>query len=267
MADNWNKRVSLVIMLIDDMTDKVITDAARVWIEGAPSCIRKSEGYYVFTDLAGEWVSVRILHGMYEQKIVEMKVPKEGEPYAMRKVRMTPGRCYRLSAGTSCVEGRAEPGSRIHLFCKQGEKGLKLLYDYGGKTEKYISIYHPADMQLEGKLLRIVEKNKRSAETFRILSKEGDRYILEEPLQRAYKKMETTIYPIFEAQTDAEGRFFLPVCKVSTSSMDFCCQALGSGKEPVQCDITLEKGAVVKVNLLELSRSDWEIQGSPIGGK
>lgn len=248
MADRWNKKVSLVIMLIDDMTDKVITDAARVWIEGEAPCIRKSEGYYVFTDLAGEWVSVRIRHGMYEQKIVETRVPREGEPYVMRKVRMTPGRCYHLSAGTGCVEGLAEPGARIHLFRREGEKGLKLLYDYGGKTEKYISIYHPADMQLEGKLLRIVEKNKSSAETFRILSKEGDRYVLEDPLKRGYKKMETTIYPIYEAQTDENGRFFIPICKMGAPSAVFCCQALG--KETVQRDVTLEKGAVVKADLL-----------------
>ena len=247
MADSWNKKVSLVIMLIDDMTDKVITDAARVWIEGGPPCIRKSEGYYVFTDLTGERVSVWIQHGMYEQKCVEIRVPREEEPYVMRKVRMTPGRCYHLSAAASCVEGRAEPGSRIYLFRKEREKGLKLLYDYGGKAEKYISIYHPAGMQLEGKLLRIVEKNKLSAETFRILSKEGDRYVMEEPLKQGYKKMETTIYPVYETQTDENGMFFIPVCKIGVSSAVFCCQALG--KELIQCDVTLEKGAVVKADL------------------
>lgn len=247
MTDSWNKKVSLVIMLIDDMTDKVITDAARVWIEGGAPCIRKSEGYYVFTDLAGERVSVRIRHGMYEQKCVDIKVPGEGEPYVMRKVRMTPGRCYHLSAGTSCVEGRAEPGSRIHLFRREGERGLKLLYDYGKEAEKYISIYHSANMQLEGKLLRIVGKNRLSSETFRILSKEGDRYVMEEPLKQEYKKMETTIYPVYETQTDDDGRFFIPVGKTGASSAVFCCQALG--KELIQCDVTLEKGIVVKADL------------------
>lgn len=247
MADSWKKKVSLVIMLIDDMTDKVITDAARVWIEGVPPCIRKSEGYYVFTDLEGERVFVRISHGMYEPKVVEIRLPGKGEPYAMRKVRMTPGRCYHLSAGTGCVEGRAEPGAKIHLFCKEGEKGLKLLYDYDGKKEKNISIYHPADMQLEGKLLRIVEKSKSSAETFRILAKDGEQYVLEEPLKRGYKKMETTIYPIYEAQADDKGRFFLPVGKIGASPAVFCCQALG--KKTVQCDVTLEKGTVVKVDM------------------
>lgn len=248
MADNWKKRVSLVIVLIDDMTDKVITEAARVWIEGQAACIRKAEGYYVFTDLPQGRVSVRIRHGMYEQKTVEAEIPQEGEPYVMRKVRMTPGRSYRLSGGISCVEGRAEPGSRIFLFCRQKEKGLKLLYDYGGKAERYISIYHPEDMQLEGKLLRIVGKNNHGGETFRILAKEDDKYILEKPLKRGYKKIETTIYPIYETQTDESGNFFLPVCKLGAPSAIFCCQALG--RELVERYITLEKGAVVKADLL-----------------
>ena len=247
MADHWKRKVSLVIMLIDDMTDKVITDAVRVWIEGRPACIRKSEGYYVFTDLEGERVSVQIRHGMYESKTLETELPKEGEPYAVRKVRMTPGRSCRLSAGAGCVEGLAEPGSRIYLFGRQREKGLKLLYDYGGASERYLSIYHPADMQLEGKLLRIAGKNGSQVETFRILWKEGDRYVLEEPLKRGYKKMETTIYPVYEAQTDENGRFFLPVCKPGVSPALYCCQALG--KELVERDITLEKGAVVKADM------------------
>lgn len=249
MADNWTRRVSLVIMLIDDMTDKVITDAARVWIEGQPACIRKAEGYYVFTNLTGERASVRIRHGMYEPKTVELPVPKVEEPYVLRMVRMTPGRGLRLPAGAGCVEGKAEPGSRILLFGRPGDKGLKLLYDYDRKAGRHISIYHPPDMQLEGKLLRMVEKNGSAAENFRILSKEEDGYVLEEPLKRSYKKMETTIYPVYEAQADERGRFFLPVGRLGAASAVFCCQALG--KRQIEREITLEKGAVVKADLLQ----------------
>lgn len=249
MTDNWKNRVSLVIMLIDDMTDKVITDAARVWIEGRPACVRKSEGYYVFTNLDGERALVHIRLGMYEGKTVETELPGEGEPYVMRKVRMTPGRGCRLSPEVCRVEGRAEPGSRILLFCRQREKGLKLLYDYGGRSQRHISIYHPADMQLEGKLLRIVGKNSSQWENFRILSREGDKYLLEEPLKRGYKKMETTIYPVYEAQADDKGSFFLPVRKPGGPSAVYCCQALG--ERLVERDVTLEKGAVVKADLTD----------------
>lgn len=249
MADSWSRKVSLVIMLIDDITDKVITDAARVWIEGQSPCIRKSEGYYVFTNLNGDRVSVQIQHGMYEQNTVEAELPGEGESYVMRKVRMTPGRGYRFPSGVSCVEGRAEPGSRIYLFSKEREKGLKLLYDYGEKDGKYISIYHTSDLQLEGKLLRIVGKDGAQSENFRILSKCGDQYVLERPLTQEYKKIGTTIYPIYEAQTDRSGRFFLPVCRLGTAAVPFCCQAIGT--QTVQRDIILEKGTGVQVNLLQ----------------
>ncbi len=247
MADSWSRRVSLVVMLIDDMTDKVITGAARVWIEGAPAPVRKSEGYYVFTNLTGERAVVRIRHGMYEPKIFETDLPQEGEPYAMRKVRLTPGRSYRLPAGTTCVEGRAEPGSRILLFSREGAKGLKLLYDYKGSRS--ISIYHPADLQLEGKMLRIEGKGSPEGETFRVLSKEEEgTYILECPLAHEYKKIGTTLYPIYEAETDERGNFFLPIYRLNKASAVFCCQALG--REMVQREISLEKGAVGRVNLM-----------------
>lgn len=251
MADRWGRKISLVVMLIDDMTDKVIRDAAKVWIEGRPAPVRKSDGYYVFTDLPGERAVVRIQQGMYEPRILETELPGPGEPYIMRRVRLTPGRCYRLPSGATCVEGKAEPGSRICFFSKKGARGLKLLYNYDGSQETLISIYHPAEQQLEGKLLYIEGKDGKTSETFRILAKDGEegRYRLEKPLAHPYKKIGATIYPVYETEADSGGSFFLPILKLGGDAVCFCGQAFG--KETIQKEFSLTRGAVNRVSLLK----------------
>ena len=250
MADSWSRQVSLVVMLIDDLTDKVITDAARVRIEGFPAPVRKSEGYYVFTNLTGDGASVRIEHGMYEPKILQTDLPKEGEGYFLRKVRLTPGRCCRLPSGTTCVEGQAEPFAKIFMFSREGGGGMKLLYAYEGNGSRSISIYHPADIQLEGKLLHIEGKEDPQGEGFRILERKDEgNYILEKPLSRGYKQIGTNIYPMYEAEADEKGRFFLPILRVGSQRAVFCCRAVG--KKQVYREIALEKSSVNRVTLLE----------------
>lgn len=251
MADNWGRKVSLVVMLIDDMTDKVIREPARVWIEGRPAPIRKTEGYYVFTDLPGEKALVRIQQGMYEARAVETELPGPGEPYIMRRVRLTPGRCYRLPSGATCVEGKAEPGSRICLFSKKGAKGMKLLYDYDGSEEDFISIYHPAEQQLEGKLLYIEGKDGKTSESFRILARDEEegRYRLEKPLNNHYKKIGATIYPVYETEADSKGSFFLPILKLGGEAVPFLGQAFGTDR--IQKEFLLTRGAVNRVSLLK----------------
>lgn len=250
MADSWERQVSLVVMLIDDMTDQVITDAARVWIEGEPAPIRKSDGYYVFTNPGKRKVLLRVQHGMYEPKVLETELPGNGETYVLRKVRLTPGRCYRLPAGTTCVEGRANPYDRIVLFSREDGGGMKLLYAYDEKNPRTISIYHPADMQLDGKLMRIEGKEYAEGESFRVVGCEGEgSYTLEKPLSHSYKKIGTTIYPMYEAKADAQGRFFLPILRLERPSMRFFCQAEGNGC--IGREIVLEKAAVNRVDLLQ----------------
>jgi hypothetical protein len=132
-------------------------------------------------------------------------------------------------------------------------KTLKLLYDYTGSGEqKYeIGIYHPEDMNIEGKSLYIENRDKSNYEFFRISKscKEGGRYVLSEPLKSDYKKIGTTIYPVHTANADEKGRFFLPVLDIREKACEFFCEVEGAGK--TAGNYTLVKGTVNKLDLLE----------------
>ncbi len=253
MAGRVRTKVSLVIVLIDDFNNKVIAGSkARVWIPGEKAPILKTEGYYVFTNLSQVQFQVLIESGMYENQTVPVMLSEEDAGYTMIKARMVPNRAYLLPSGTTCVEGTAEPGSRIRLFCREGVKTLKLLYDYdcSGEYSRGIGIYHPDEMDIEGKVLYIENRDRSNQEFFRISKAEdGGRYLLSEPLVSNYKKIGTTIYPVYGANADEKGYFFLPVLNMNGDVREFFCEAVGTGTKARIC--RLIKGTVNKVNLLK----------------
>lgn len=256
MADSVRTKVSLVVLLIDDFNNKVITGSkARVWIPGEKSPIQKPEGYHVFTGLSEVRHQILIESGMYESQTVPVNLSGEDAAYTMLKVRMVPNRAYLLPSGTTCAEGTAEPGSQIRLFCREGVKALKLLYDYDGSGAhgKEIGIYHPEEMDIEGKVLYIENRDRSKQEFFRISKADGEgRYLLTDPLESSYKKIGTTIYPVYSTNADEKGYFFLPVLNMSGDAREFYCEAAGTEHTSHSC--RLVKGTINKLNLLKEER-------------
>lgn len=252
MADRIKTKVSLVVMLIDDFNNKMISGGGiRVWIPGENPPVRKPEGYYVFTNLSRLTAEVIIESIRYERQTVMVDLPETSSEYTALKVRLVPGRAYVLPAGTTCVEGKAKPGSRIRMFSRKSTKTLKLLFDYtaGGPACK-IGIYHPEDMDIEGKTLYIENRDGSQYEFFRIAKGcgGGGGYFLSEPLQNSYKKIGTTIYLVHSVHADEKGRFFLPVFDIRENACEFFCEAEGIGK--TARNYTLIKGTVNKLDLL-----------------
>lgn len=238
------RRVSLVLMLIDDFNNKVILGSnARLWIPGAKAPIRKAEGYYVFSNLEDRQVRIFIEAGLYESRTLQIKLDSEG--YTFLKVRMTPNRSYPVPKDTTCVEGRAAPGSTVRIVCLEDSRPLKLIYDYerGGSDSKKISIYHQETTDIEGKVLYI-ENGKSGAEFFRVLQrqeKSGD-YTLEQPLTANYKKIGTTVYLVYSGTADEKGVFFLPISNLPRETNRFLCEA--SGERTIRLERQFKTGIV-----------------------
>ncbi len=238
-------RVSLVLTLIDDFSNKVILGSgARVWIPGEKPPVRKPEGYYVFTNLQGREAQVFIQAGLYEDRTLTAELG--GVPYTSLKVRLTPDRNYPVPRDTTCVEGRAEPGSLIRILCPEAGRPLKLIYDYERSGEKggmQISLYHPDTVDIEGKALYITN-DKTGAEFFRVLQRmdrNGD-YLLERPLCADYRKIGTTVLPVTAGRADDKGIFFLPIPNMTGDTNRFLCEA--AGKKTVRLERRFKTGAV-----------------------
>lgn len=245
-------KASLVVMLIDDFNNRMITgNKAKVSIADEKPPIQKPEGYSVFTNLSTGYKEVVIESSVYEGQVVPVTLTENDLPYSLLKVRLSPGRTYLLPSGTTCLEGRAMPGSQMRIFSRGGEKTWKLLedYSYGAGNHLEIGIYHPEDHNLEGQILYIENRDQTKYEFLRILKAAGSggRYRLSFPLKNAYKKIGTAIYPVHLVCADEQGYFFLPILNMKEEAAEFFYETEGAGQK--MQSFLMRKGMVNKVNL------------------
>ncbi len=204
--------VSLVVTAIDDFTNKPISGSTiRVWIDGENPSIPKQEGYYVFVGLRRKMVTVNLEGGMYYKQSITIDTEQYQDK--VLKLRMIPNRSYPIPYNTTCVSGTDMPGSKLFAYQEKMPIPYKLLYNYE-KADSEIAIFHPEEIDIEGKTLLIREKGKDKGELFAIselTDGEKRRYTLVNQLSKSYKKIGTTIYPLYVIDVDENGEFYLPI--------------------------------------------------------
>lgn len=240
MTISLKREVSLVLLPIDDFTEQIITGSQiRMYTEeGNRPSIRKADGYHVFCGLPDKMVRICIDGPLYQKQTLEFPTGYDGNVY---QVRMLPAAGYTIPSGATCVKGRLKPGSRMRLFFQEPKKSYKLLYDYEpGKQGKNLSLYCPDTARLEGRTLYITEQGKEG-EYFRVAAKQQEICRLEEPLHRKYKKIGTSVYPVYEVYAGNDGSFYLPVRSIPADGRCICMIAGKDGKEKMK-ELTLTAG-------------------------
>lgn len=129
----------------------------------------------------------------------------------------------------------------IRLFFPRQKRGCKLLYDYDPEIHREeLSLFLPYEMSLEGKTLCACGKEK-DLEFFRVTDKKGNICILEHPLSKAYQKMSTSVYPVYEAAVGEDGSVYLPVGRL-TEDETCVCVLTGESQEEKTCEIAIAAG-------------------------
>lgn len=222
MTIGLNKKVSLVLLPIDDFTDRIITGSQlHVYINGEnkPS-IRKTDGYHVFCDLPGDEAEVCLEGPVYRKQILRLPIEK-GEPEVFQ-VRMLPKTSYPFPQGTTIVKGALPADSTIRIFFPEQKRGCKLLYDYDPLIqEKKLPIFRPYEMSLAGKMLCVCGRD-HNLEFIRVSDQKENICILEHPLSKAYEKIGTIIYPVYETAVDEDGSFYLPISGLKGENTCVC---------------------------------------------
>lgn len=254
ISDSFTRKVSLVVLAIDDFTGKPIPGSnVRVYIDGAPQAIKKNEGYHVFVNLDRPTVTVHAGGGQFNPRSIRCDLTAGEGKYTFLKLRMIPNRCYPIPPNTTCIEGKAAPGSLIRIFCRDGAGAYKLLYDYKkeeASDNRVIFIFHPDDIDMEGKLLHITDSKGKTRELLRItgiLDKENKMYLLEKELSANYKKIGTSLFTVYETVADNNGSFFLPIANTYKEKYFYACES--AGEKPVSIELELESGRVNKIDL------------------
>lgn len=255
VSDNFTRKVSLVVMAIDDFTGKPILGSnVRVNIEGAVQPIKKMDGYHVFVNLDKPKVVVHAVGGQYNSRSIECDLTaNQEEQYTLLKIRMLPNRSYPIPPDTTCIEGKAAPNSLIRVFCRDSAATYKLLYDYKKEKDsdnRAIHIFHPDDIDMEGKLLHITDTKGENRELLRIVGvadKENKKYSLEKELSSNYKKIGTSLFSVYETVADKNGLFFLPIANTYKEKYLYVCETVG--EKSLSLELELDSG---KVNTIDL---------------
>lgn len=252
--EGFKKKVSLVVIAIDDFTGKPILGSnVRVYIDGAAAAIKKKEGYHVFVNLDRRSFTVRADGGLYNSRSMECDLTASEEQYTLLKIRMFPNRSYPIPQNTTCIEGKAAPASRIRVFGCDSAGAYKLLYDYKQDTKnenKAIYIFHPDDIDLEGKLLHITDSEGKNQEFLRITGvadQENRMYLMEKGLAGSYKKIGTSLFSVYETTADKNGDFFLPIANTHKEKNLYVCET--TTERTVSLKFELDSGRVNKIDL------------------
>lgn len=247
-------RVSLIVEAVDEFYGRPVSGGGlRVWIEGARPAAVKAGGYYVFLNLPGERAILHVEGPQFYPQRMEldekMLARHQKEPL---KIRLLPNRSYPLPYHATCAEGHAPASSVVMAYNHAYEEPLKLLepYEKGADT---VLIYHPDDMDLEGKTLLIQKKDGHGQEFFRAAKKldaEKNRYALSQPLADSYKKIGTKLYPVYLSHADKNGEYYLPVSGIHTQKAAFSFWLAENGKTGAEVTAELESGRVNRIDLL-----------------
>lgn len=262
---NLIRRVAVAVLVLDDFTDRILSGSAiQVRATGLPAKpIRKSDGYFVFTTDQGQIRQIEVESIFYDKEIVIVEQEKLHPLHPVVKVRLKPNRRYAMPGSVTSLEGQAEPGSEIRVIYTSHPQPLKLLYDYGkngGEAEREIRLFHPEKKDLAGRTLAIQSKEQKEPELFRVLEmtdSEKGVCLLTQALSKEYKKIGTTIFPVYTTRADKKGEFFLLL--PGLKGKEPCpCRVQAVGQKTVRAESRLTPGQTNRLDLLKQKGKEGE---------
>lgn len=234
-SDRILRKVSLAVLLIDDLTGMPITGSnARAWIESEKPPVKKNDGWFVFTDLTPAKYTVSAEGGKYQKQLSDCEI--NADDFQTLTLRLKPARTYPVTPGCLRIEGKANPSAVITVFAEDKQSSMKLLADVF-KDSSTIKIFHGDNINLEGGTFRIMT-NGGASENLTVRSACDDDkncYLLETPLKNDYPRVGSSLVPAAAVKADEKGRFFL-ILKGNSPSAKIVFEASGSNASRVECE-------------------------------
>lgn len=239
-------KVSVVVILIDDFTDKIIpAGQAVVAIEGEKKPILKSDGYYVFTNIQKKEICIHAEMFGYQNVKMCKTINEEGQMEII-KIHLVPNENYHFDEAVTFVKGVSKPYGIIEMVFRNNRTPLRLLEDYEGKTKDCIRIYNPLCLEVADKKL-VIETGDKFEIVSVIEKKENDYYCISDVLKNDYKKSDTSIHMVHRIICDETGQYQVPIPRLINKDK-VVCEILENDK--IKKKVSLEFGCVNEINLL-----------------
>lgn len=212
------KKVSLVLVPIDDFTDEIITKE-KVNIEVMNEYIkpiRKSDGFIILTDLSKDNVDIKISSYFYNDVKMNINISKINKLNPVIKIRLKPGKYYRFNKSITCLSGTAINNSKLMVIVNNKENVFRLLED-NEKNKDVIKIYNPLKLDIEGQSFIIRKKGSRVHEKFSVIRYDelNESVIMDNLLNKSYKKESCEIIKVDCIDINDDGSFFVPLKNIT----------------------------------------------------
>lgn len=212
-TEHIRKRVSLVVQVLDDVTNKMIYGSIiQVELATGEKPIQKSDGYYVFLNVQTSSVCLCITSPQFVPYKETIQIAELNPLEPVVKIRLKPNRFYPFQQSVTCLEGRVRAGAQVRVLYQDTTEYFRLIRNYIGKQDKNLYIFNPSKQDLEEKWFHIVDSETQQSEDFMIgKAQKGseDCYELSQVMEHSYQKHSSRIYPVACTKADKEGYFFM----------------------------------------------------------
>ncbi|MDR1205878.1 MAG: hypothetical protein LBL26_10435 [Peptococcaceae bacterium] len=211
------RQISLILVPYDDLTDQIITEPVLTiyldYLQREP--IRKSEGFWIFTNLDDPVVRLKVTSDRYHTLNAVVDLTGLDPLYPVFLIRLKPGFSYARPPGSSLISGyvRDKKGTLIRqcpVTVQHSWEGgrVRLLEDTAVTGKSRLRLSAPQFNNLLGRQFIIQDVKTRILERMTIVSRheDTDLFILDNPLSKHYPA-DTLMYQLTELTTDGEGGF------------------------------------------------------------
>lgn len=198
-------RLSKALRFRDAFTGEPVSSGIRIRSLSGGRVEKKTDGYFLFLDVGDRELTIETESPIYQPRHLNMEVDDGAE---LSEVLLYPSPSYPLRAGDTAVYGQTLPGRVLKFHLEDERTCCRLIGDYK-KGETEISFYRKSSMR--NMLWHIRRKQEEAGEYFTLGQTDDDVEVfpLGEPLESAYLKKDTLIYPAQETIADENGMYYL----------------------------------------------------------
>lgn len=226
-------RLSKALLFRDAFTGEPVSSGIRIRSLSGGRVEKKADGYFLFLDVGDKELTIETESPIYQPRHFTLKVDDGAE---LSEALLYPAPSYPLRAANTAVRGRTLPGRVLKFHIEDERSCSRLISDYK-KGEAKISFYRKGSMN--NVFWHIRKKQGKTGEYFTLGQADGEAEVFQlgEPLETAYLKKDTVIYPAQETVADENGLFYLllgdipqELCKLHYFYKDTAGQACGEAE-------------------------------------
>lgn len=207
-------RLSKALIFRDAFTGEPVSSGIRIRSLSGGRVEKKTDGYFLFLDVGDKELTIETESPIYQPRRFTLEVDEGAK---VSEALLYPSPSYPLRSGNTAVWGLASPGRVLKFHFEDERACCHLIGDYK-KGEANISFYRKSGMK--NMLWYIRKKQRKTGEYFSLGQADDDAEVfsLGEPLESAYLKKDTLIYPAQETIADENGMYYLLLSDIPQES-------------------------------------------------